>query len=95
MKKILLFLIFIAFFNAGCKKIEPDSFCDKDRITRSKFILRTNNAAQTNGGSVAPWMYYTDSTGGSNSGYETIWRDLVDLYEFMPQPTEIAEPLTR
>ena len=51
--------------------------------------------AQTNGGSVAPWMYYTDSTGGSNSGYETIWRDLVDLYEFMPQPTEIAEPLTR
>ena len=38
MKKILLFLIFIAFFNAGCKKIEPDSFCGKDRITRSKFI---------------------------------------------------------
>ena len=43
--------------------------------------------AQTNEGSVAPWRYCAESAdadGIEKSGYETIWRDLVDLYDFMP-----------
>jgi CRISPR-associated protein Cmr2 len=53
--------------------------------------------AKTNGGSVAPWMHYTktnDTDNSEESGYETIWRDLVDLYDFTPvsskSPVETA-----
>jgi CRISPR-associated protein Cmr2 len=47
--------------------------------------------AKTNDGSVAPWMHYTKTNDADNteeSGYETIWRDLVDLYDFTPVPSE-------
>jgi CRISPR-associated protein Cmr2 len=53
--------------------------------------------AKTNDGSVAPWMHYTktnDADNSEESGYETIWRDLVDLYDFTPvsskSPVETA-----
>jgi CRISPR-associated protein Cmr2 len=47
--------------------------------------------AKTNNGSVAPWMHYTktnDADNSEESGYETIWRDLVDLYDFTPVPSK-------
>jgi CRISPR-associated protein Cmr2 len=40
---------------------------------------------KTNDGNLAPWMHYTkinDMGDIEESGYETIWRDLVDLYDF-------------
>jgi CRISPR-associated protein Cmr2 len=43
--------------------------------------------AKTNDGSIAPWMHYAkinDADSSEESGYETIWRDLVDLYDFSP-----------
>jgi CRISPR-associated protein Cmr2 len=36
--------------------------------------------AQTNGGTLSPWRYVGDRI------YETIWRDLVDLYGVIPSP---------
>jgi CRISPR-associated protein Cmr2 len=44
--------------------------------------------AKSNGGSVAPWMSFQDVE--TVSGYETIWRDLVDLYDFVPTTTAAA-----
>ncbi len=39
--------------------------------------------AKTNDGNLAPWMHYTKTESDlEESGYETIWRDLVDLYDF-------------
>ncbi len=35
--------------------------------------------AQSNGGSLVPWRFVSDRT------YETIWRELVDLYPFVPE----------
>ncbi|WP_373542896.1 type III-B CRISPR-associated protein Cas10/Cmr2 [Chamaesiphon sp.] len=51
--------------------------------------------AETNNGSLAPWMYYTESDAQDKSGYETIWRDLVDLYDFVTVKTENATQLNR
>ncbi len=50
--------------------------------------------AKENNGNIAPWMYYSEPPnpdqpeGDGNPPkpyYETIWRELVDLYEFMPE----------
>ncbi len=42
--------------------------------------------AKTNNGNLAPWMSILDVDGATGDGtiYETIWRDIVDLYEFIP-----------
>ncbi|MBD1821816.1 type III-B CRISPR-associated protein Cas10/Cmr2 [Cyanobacteria bacterium FACHB-DQ100] len=40
-------------------------------------------SAKTNGGNIAPWMSYQTDQG--TTGYETIWRDLVDLYAFVDE----------
>ena len=45
--------------------------------------------AKTNDGNLVPWMYVegakTDQqTADSTATYETIWRELVDLYPFIP-----------
>ncbi|MDV3347870.1 type III-B CRISPR-associated protein Cas10/Cmr2 [Leptothoe sp. LEGE 181152] len=40
-------------------------------------------SAKTNGGNLAPWMSYAKDDG--TTGYETIWRDLVELYEFIDE----------
>ena len=54
--------------------------------------------AQSNGGSLVPWRFVGDRT------YETIWRELVDLYPFIPEskakklgkaPTPPTKPLIR
>jgi CRISPR-associated protein Cmr2 len=44
--------------------------------------------AKSNGGSVAPWMFFQDAD--TASGYETIWRDLVDLYDFIPTTNPVT-----
>jgi CRISPR-associated protein Cmr2 len=48
--------------------------------------------AKENNGNIAPWMYYTELPDPTpsckeelKSYYETIWRELVDLYEFIPE----------
>lgn len=38
--------------------------------------------AKTNEGNIAPWMYHEDQENSENY-YETIWRDLVDIYDFV------------
>ncbi|NEQ53291.1 MAG: type III-B CRISPR-associated protein Cas10/Cmr2, partial [Leptolyngbya sp. SIO3F4] len=47
-------------------------------------------SAKTNGGNLAPWMSYELERGtvGGKVGYETIWRDLVELYEFIDESEE-------
>jgi CRISPR-associated protein Cmr2 len=46
--------------------------------------------AQENDGNIAPWMYHSDPEDPSKSYYETIWREMVDLYEFIAEdPAEI------
>ncbi len=49
-------------------------------------------AAKENNGNIAPWMYYTELPDSNKPSkekpkayYETIWRELVDLYEFIPE----------
>jgi CRISPR-associated protein Cmr2 len=59
---------------------------------KDKFEFGWCNAV-TNKGSVAPWMYYDKSSIEGKTGYETIWRDLIDLYDFVPTTTEIAKQL--
>jgi CRISPR-associated protein Cmr2 len=39
---------------------------------------------RTNNGNLAPWMFQESST------YETIWRELVDIYPFIEEASEIA-----
>jgi CRISPR-associated protein Cmr2 len=46
--------------------------------------------AKTNDGNLAPWMYYTNTSDVEESGYETIWRDLVDLYDFSFVADEVS-----
>ncbi|MEB3294675.1 MAG: type III-B CRISPR-associated protein Cas10/Cmr2 [Synechococcales bacterium] len=41
--------------------------------------------AKENEGNLAPWIYYADPEESSKSYYETIWREMVDLYEFIPK----------
>ncbi len=48
--------------------------------------------AVTNDGSVAPWRYRGDPDDAENKIYETIWRDIVDLYDFIPTESSIATP---
>jgi len=50
--------------------------------------------AQTNPGNLAPWMYHSDLDEPSQSYYETIWQDLVDLYEFTPEAQEDSQTMT-
>jgi CRISPR-associated protein Cmr2 len=54
-------------------------------------------SAKENKGNLAPWMYYAELPDPSrpskkklNLYYETIWRELVDLYEFIPVPEHIS-----
>ncbi|MEC4812679.1 MAG: type III-B CRISPR-associated protein Cas10/Cmr2 [Scytonema sp. PMC 1069.18] len=46
-------------------------------------------AAKTNNGNLAPWMY--DSS--KSPTYETIWRELVDLYPFIQEVSETVDSL--
>jgi CRISPR-associated protein Cmr2 len=51
-------------------------------------------SAKTNNGNIAPWMYHLDNEDNnpeSKGYYETIWRDLVDLYPFIEVETKIDE----
>ncbi|AFY55870.1 CRISPR-associated protein Cas10/Cmr2, subtype III-B [Rivularia sp. PCC 7116] len=45
--------------------------------------------AKTNNGNIAPWMSVGDENEDKNADtttiYETIWRDIVDLYPFIPE----------
>jgi CRISPR-associated protein Cmr2 len=54
--------------------------------------------ADSNNGNIAPWMYYTELPDPTRppkekpkSYYETIWRELVELYEFIPKPDPTSE----
>lgn len=54
--------------------------------------------AKTNNGNLAPWMFEIgskdkgeDSSTNQRSTYETIWRELVDLYPFTHEPS--SEPM--
>jgi CRISPR-associated protein Cmr2 len=58
-------------------------------------------SAKENDGYIAPWMYYVDPPDPQRpepkSHYETIWRELVDLYDFIPavsDSTASVEPET-
>lgn len=54
-------------------------------------------SAKENSGNVAPWMYYIEPPDPTRPRkdelapyYETIWRELVDLYEFIPKPANAS-----
>ncbi|MFM7219072.1 MAG: type III-B CRISPR-associated protein Cas10/Cmr2, partial [Nodosilinea sp.] len=56
--------------------------------------------AKENDGNIAPWMYYTElpdpdptkpAKDKLDAYYETIWRELVDLYEFIPKKAETSD----
>jgi len=42
--------------------------------------------AKTNNGNLAPWMSLREKDGTTT--YETIWRELVELYPFIVETTE-------
>ncbi|NER04113.1 MAG: type III-B CRISPR-associated protein Cas10/Cmr2, partial [Okeania sp. SIO3C4] len=50
---------------------------DKQEILKEKFE-NVWCAAKTNDGNLAPWMYDE-----KEKLYETIWREIVDIYEFI------------
>lgn len=80
-----------AILNYRYFRVRLDS--DGQKVLKDQFEFGWCDA-ETNDGSVAPWMYYTDSDAPDKSGYETIWRDLVDLYDFVTIKTENATQLT-
>nr|MCU0527830.1 type III-B CRISPR-associated protein Cas10/Cmr2 [Elainella sp. Prado103] len=41
--------------------------------------------AKANNGNIAPWMFVDHNQSESKPYYETIWRELVDLYEFISE----------
>jgi CRISPR-associated protein Cmr2 len=51
-------------------------------------------AAKENNGNIAPWMYHADSE-PEKAYYETIWRELVDLYEFIPKSSDSVPEAAR
>lgn len=64
------------------------------RLTQGKGILKQDFedvwcSAKTNDGNIAPWMYEE----GEDPYYETIWRDLVDLFAFTEKTnTDSSKP---
>jgi CRISPR-associated protein Cmr2 len=48
--------------------------------------------ARENDGNIAPWMYHHNPD-PKKAYYETIWRELVDLYDFIPKPPESKTPI--
>ncbi|MGY2801172.1 CRISPR-associated protein Cmr2 [Thermostichus sp. MS-CIW-25] len=55
---------------------------------------RTWCKAKTNDGHLPPWMYVEPQVSSSTPTYETIWRDLVDLYAFVQkQPQAEGRPV--
>lgn len=55
---------------------------------------RTWCKAKTNNGHLPPWMYVEPQGSSSTPTYETIWRDLVDLYAFVQkQPRAEGQPV--
>lgn len=51
--------------------------------------------AKTNDGNIAPWMWDSgelDPLHREDPAYETIWRELVDLYDFIDIPNESDSP---
>jgi CRISPR-associated protein Cmr2 len=58
---------------------------DQNQLVLKKHFEDDWCKPKTNDGNLAPWMHYTkinDMGDIEESGYETIWRDLVDLYDF-------------
>ncbi|MFQ4138700.1 type III-B CRISPR-associated protein Cas10/Cmr2 [Nodosilinea sp. PGN35] len=45
-----------------------------------------------NGGNLAPWMSLKDDSGTT---YETIWRELIDLYPFIDEPDQTSASTTQ
>ncbi|MEO1428367.1 MAG: type III-B CRISPR-associated protein Cas10/Cmr2 [Cyanobacteria bacterium J06633_8] len=54
--------------------------------------------AKTNNGNIAPWMSVEDENDAekadSKTTYETIWRDIVDLYPFVPEKNHTDDSLS-
>ena len=65
-----------------CVRLKPEN---NQQILKQKFE-DSWCSAKTNAGNLAPWMSYAKDDG--TTGYETIWRDLVELYEFIHEPEE-------
>jgi CRISPR-associated protein Cmr2 len=71
---------------------------DLQRKALEQWFEKSWCSAKENNGNIAPWMYYTELPDPTrrpkdklDAYYETIWRELVDLYEFIPEPTNIPE----
>jgi CRISPR-associated protein Cmr2 len=56
----------------------------EDITLLKEYFENTWCQAKTNGGNIAPWMYENRF---SDKYYETIWREMVDLYEFIQIPS--------
>lgn len=48
-------------------------------------------SAKTNDGNLAPWMSTDQKDAKDRTIYETIWRDLVDIYEFVDAETNVPQ----
>lgn len=60
----------------------------RTRLKQGKAELKENFEeawceAKTNEGNIAPWMYDPDLPDRKEPAYETIWREMVDLYDFI------------
>jgi CRISPR-associated protein Cmr2 len=77
------------FLEEGRRTASLNYYYFRSRLEQTKAILLKTDfeqvwcQAKTNGGNIAPWMYENRF---SDKYYETIWREMVDLYEFIKTP---------
>jgi CRISPR-associated protein Cmr2 len=79
-----------SFLEEGRRTASLNYYYFRSRLKQGGNILLKENfentwcQAKTNGGNIAPWMYENRFT---DKYYETIWREMVDLYEFIQIPS--------
>ncbi|MEB3217902.1 MAG: type III-B CRISPR-associated protein Cas10/Cmr2 [Nostocales cyanobacterium 94392] len=78
------------FLSKGRRTASLNYYYFRTRLKQGKSQLREDFEtawchAKTNGGNIAPWMYENRF---NEKYYETIWREMVDLYEFMKTEQE-------
>jgi CRISPR-associated protein Cmr2 len=61
---------------------------DSQRTILEEWFEKSWCNAKENNGNIAPWMHVPNKKDPEKSYYETIWREMVDLYEFIPTSVE-------
>lgn len=88
-----------SFLERGRRTASLNYYYFRHRLKKGQDVLKTNFEdiwcpAKTNKGNIAPWMCEIKENTMEESKYETIWREMVDLYDLIdfsdtksPQPS--------